>query len=501
MLFRSGEIACVGDNIVLTVNGSTDYDNQTYQWEYSLDGTNFDPIQISGVDAQSQELLFPNIQNTTFFRRIQYLTSAYGAICAGGASTSPPYQIIVLDPSEGSIMATEPVVCVDAVPGPIVPDPSVPTVGNVAYYQWESTQDLTSASPLWSTVQGVATETLNFNAPLGASTKFRRFAVAEQGVIQCVSEPSNEVTITLEDPPVINTTSIQANGVLNVSCNGAMDGSITLSSGDILFPSNGPDPATASYRWFNVDDPSYSATTASIADLGPGRYQLELTYSHCVVLSNYIIVAEPEPFGMDLQASCNGTLESGVAGGSGTYEYTLEHPNGFVEQLIGFEGHVFPNLIPGGTYTLTVDDLGDRSCPPISRQITIPLGLQLNQETIQAQAVSCYGASDGAILMNVGDVTIQGGVAPFQIEWVSPSGSTFISTNPTQLEAGTYVLTVTDQLGCSASTSVTVGSADLLEITQSQCRCFHRCIGTSRSRSFLSNRLVQKQYKLCFQHH
>lgn len=463
-----GEIACVGDNIVLTVNGSTDYDNQTYQWEYSLDGTNFDPIQISGVDAQSQELLFPNIQNTTFFRRVQYLTGANGAICAGGASTSPPYQIIVLDPSAGSIMATEPVVCVDAVPGPIVPDPSVPTVGNVAYYQWESTQDLTSASPLWSTVQGVATETLNFNAPLGASTKFRRFAVAEQGGIQCVSEPSNEVTITLEDPPVINTTSIQANGVLNVSCNGAMDGSITLSSGDILFPSNGPDPATASYRWFNVDDPAYSATTASIADLGPGRYQLELTYSHCVVLSNYITVTEPALFAMDLQASCNGTLETGVSGGSQSYQYTLEHPNGFVEQLIGFEGHVFPNLIPGGTYTLTADDLGDRSCPPISRQITIPLGLQLNQETIQAQAVSCYGASDGAILMNVGDVTIQGGVAPFQIEWVSPSGSTFISTNPTQLEAGTYVLTVTDQLGCSASTSVAVGSADLLEITQSQ---------------------------------
>lgn len=464
-----GNMACVGENILLTVTGDSNYDNQGYQWEYSTDGgTTFDPIQISGVDAQAQDLLFPNIQTTTFFRRTLYLTDAYGEICVGGVPT-PPYQITLLQPSVGSIVANEPVVCVNSVPDAIVSDPSVsPVSGNITYYYWESTQDLVSGSPVWTLVQGASLETLTFNAPLGASTRFRRFAVAVQDGVQCVSLPSNEVTITLEDSPVIDTASIQANGVLDVSCHGAMDASITLANGDILFPLDGPDPDTSSYRWVNLDDPTYMATTASITNLGPGRYQLELTYSRCIVLSNYVIVEEPQPFGMDVQASCNGTLETDASGGSGTYEYTLEHPNGFVERLIGFAGHVFPNLIPGGTYTLTVDDLGDRSCPPISQVTTIPLGLVLNEQTIQTQPVSCYGAADGSIWMNVGDVTIQGGTAPFAITWVSPSGATFISENPSQLEAGTYVLTVTDQLGCSASTAVTVQSTDLLEIAQSQ---------------------------------
>ncbi|WP_417935526.1 PKD-like domain-containing protein [Flagellimonas marinaquae] len=289
--------------------------------------------------------------------------------------------------------------------------------------------------------------------------------VTDQNNCESIDGPTE---IMLIGPPLIDEPAIQSDGVIDVSCNAAMDGSITLSEVDIIFPPDGPDPSTAEYRWINLDDPDYFGNTRSISNLGPGRYQLELVYNFCSVFSDYIIVTEPEPFAMDLQASCNGTLETGVAGGSGSYEYTLVHPNGRVEQLIASAGHVFPNLIPGGSYGLTVDDMGDRSCPPISGEITIPLGLQLNQETIRTQAVSCYGGSDGAIFMDVGDLTIQGGVAPFQIEWVSPSGGTFISDNPMNLEAGTYILNVTDQYGCSATTSVTVGSAQYLEITQSQ---------------------------------
>lgn len=463
----AGTGVCFGADIVLTVSGGSNYANQAYQWEYSLDdGFSYNPIQIDGVDAETPDLFFLDIQQTLLFRRTLYLTDAYGDTCSGGEIRTPPFQVVVLDPSEGSIRATEASVYAGAIPGDILSDPSI--IGGITGYYWEATQDVSTVSPNWTILPNVITEELVFNVPLTASTKFRRFSIIEQNGLRCVSPASNEVIISVVDPPVIDSAYIQSYGVVDVSCYGAMDGSITLDANAIVFQNTGPDPDSIQYKWIKVDDLNYTATGANIEDLGPGSYQLELTLPGLVLLSNNIVVREPDLFAMDLQASCNGTLETNVSGGSGSYQFSLTGPNGGVQDLIGFESQVFPNLIPGGTYTLIVDDLGDRSCPPIEGRITIPLGLVLDRDTIEVENVSCFGSENGSILVNVGGITVQGGVAPYQMEWISPTGASYISDNPTQLGAGTYVLNVTDQLGCNATLSVVVGSTDVLEISRSQ---------------------------------
>jgi hypothetical protein len=64
------------------------------------------------------------------------------------------------------------------------------------------------------------------------------------------------------------------------------------------------------------------------------------------------------------------------------------------------------------------------------------------------QNVSCAGGNNGSAL-----ATVMNGNAPYTYAW-SPSGGN--STLATGLSAGTYTFTVTDALGCTATTTVTV---------------------------------------------
>ncbi|MEZ4776319.1 MAG: PKD domain-containing protein [Bacteroidia bacterium] len=67
----------------------------------------------------------------------------------------------------------------------------------------------------------------------------------------------------------------------------------------------------------------------------------------------------------------------------------------------------------------------------------------------QVNIESCPGTQNGSI-----DLQVTGGIAPYTYAW--SNGST--TQDLTQLSAGTYTVTVTDNLGCTAIDSVTVGA-------------------------------------------
>jgi hypothetical protein len=67
--------------------------------------------------------------------------------------------------------------------------------------------------------------------------------------------------------------------------------------------------------------------------------------------------------------------------------------------------------------------------------------------------VLCFGGNDGSAT-----VTAAGGVAPYTYNW--SNGTTTASNN--NLIAGTYTVTVTDDHGCTATTSVTITEPTLL---------------------------------------
>lgn len=81
--------------------------------------------------------------------------------------------------------------------------------------------------------------------------------------------------------------------------------------------------------------------------------------------------------------------------------------------------------------------------------------------------VTCFGAKDGTITVNVdGGTKIDPPSDPYTVAWSGPVG--FVpgaSTSLTGLGPGTYNLTITDALGCTVSDSYTIQEPPLLQIT------------------------------------
>jgi hypothetical protein len=73
--------------------------------------------------------------------------------------------------------------------------------------------------------------------------------------------------------------------------------------------------------------------------------------------------------------------------------------------------------------------------------------------------ISCNGGNDGSI-----DITINGGVAPFIINWSNGQDSTFIDS----LIADTYYLSITDTFGCSFNDTISLIEPTSIIITSSQ---------------------------------
>jgi hypothetical protein len=112
------------------------------------------------------------------------------------------------------------------------------------------------------------------------------------------------------------------------------------------------------------------------------------------------------------------------------------------------------------TVVLTALDIygNQRSC--VSEvTIEIPGGLVLTENLVTP--VSCNGDADGAI-----DVTISGGSPAYILDWDNDgSGDNDDTEDLSGLAAGTYILTVTDQIGCSATIEVEVTEPDVLLAT------------------------------------
>ena len=66
------------------------------------------------------------------------------------------------------------------------------------------------------------------------------------------------------------------------------------------------------------------------------------------------------------------------------------------------------------------------------------------------------------------DLSVTGGVAPFAYSWTGPSGFTSITEDLSGLDAGTYVVTVTDKYCGIATITVVVGTDATTSITESE---------------------------------
>ncbi len=239
--------------------------------------------------------------------------------------------------------------------------------------------------------------------------------------------------------------------VSDISCFGLTNGSIALNvSGGVL-------PYT--FEW------STGETTQGIADLAAGTYTGTVTDGNgCVgIISNEVF--EPSELEMTLfpaDADCNGastgSIGSGISGG--TPGYTFIWSNGADTETL--------TDIPAGAYTVTATDAN--GCTRIeSAGIGEPDAINAGTTTTEA---GCAGATNGSV-----QLTVDGGTPGYTFEW--SNGAT--EQNLDNVASGAYTVTITDDSGCTLTTSATVGQLTTLAVQASSdpVLCFGATTGSA----------------------
>ncbi len=219
--------------------------------------------------------------------------------------------------------------------------------------------------------------------------------------------------------------------VTEVSCFSGSNGSVTAGVGGGTAP--------YSYLW------GTGATTPGISGLIAGNYPLTVTdNAGCTASANSNVAQAPFLTSiMDTtDVSCFGTSTGSIfispSGGTTPYRYAWS------------DGSTLQNRIniPSNTYLLTITD--SHGCNAYDTAlITQPAALVLADSVVNA---SCYGTAngtDGAIYL-----TVTGGTTPYSYNW----GNGIASQNATNIAAGNYYPTVTDNLGCFVTNEIIVSS-------------------------------------------
>jgi gliding motility-associated-like protein len=268
----------------------------------------------------------------------------------------------------------------------------------------------------WST--GDTTETVTGLAP-------GSYSVTISTADGCLAIDS--ITIIEPATPVTFTSS-----QIHTLCYGAATGSATVNAtgGTGIF----------SYSW----NTSPVQTTATANNLAAGNYTAIITDGNgCSVAANFTINEPPAltANGMVVNnVSCNGLSDGfaivGASGGTGAYSYMWNSsPVQYTQSASG--------LAPGN-YFVTVTDANN--CIVNSYvTITEPAPLTLSSA---AYPITCNGVCNGQTI-----VIPTGGTSGYAYQWF-PAGGT--SASLTGLCPGTYSVTVTDNNGCTVTSTLAV---------------------------------------------
>ncbi len=277
----------------------------------------------------------------------------------------------------------------------------------------------TSSSYLWDDASNTTTQNLT---GVGAGS----YSIVVTDDNGCTATTSGTVT-----EPTDLTASASAT---DVSCNGDTDGSIDLSV------TGGTTSYT--YQW----DDATNSTTEDLSAVGAGTYNVTVTDANGCTTTATATVTEPDALVATVQAtgvSCNGdtdgSVDLSVTGGTTAYTYQWDDAaNSTTEDL---------SAVGPGTYNVTVTD--DNGCTTTATAtVTEPDALAATSATTAE-----LNGNDGSI-----DLSVTGGTAPYTYNWTGPNGFTSTDEDPTNLEGGTYNVTITDDNGCVFTFEVIVDS-------------------------------------------
>ena len=229
-------------------------------------------------------------------------------------------------------------------------------------------------------------------------------------------------TLIVEEAPTI-LFSIASN--TNVLCKGDSTGAITTALSGGLPP--------YSFLWSN------GAATQDLQMISAGNYTMTVTdFLNCQVVSPPVKITQPasalqivpDSVRQDKCGDGHGAIFQHVLGGTPSYMYAWN------------SGQNTPSVtgLPAGQYQMTLTD--QNGCSKISQPYNIQALATPLQIAATIKDVTCFGEQNGA-------VTVQGsgGTPVYSYFWNNGLSGAHIENLP----AGTYILTMTDAAGCTAT--------------------------------------------------
>ncbi len=272
----------------------------------------------------------------------------------------------------------------------------------------------------------------------------------------------------------------------NVICNGD-DGQVTLEITDAVY--------TGTFDWeiFNtnntqanlLDDISEAAgtgiaantTTAPIA-LPAGNYRVRISQANnpgCT-LDRFFSITEPEVIMPNAAEQSNptcsddqGSILVNPSGGVGPFTITLSNGTGYSNTQTNVSAYLFEGL-SGGTYDVTITDTIGCS-QPFASVVILQTPEAIDASAIQG-TLDCFDENTASITASVVPRTFPvNPIYQYQLNTYDATGTTIVLTSVPQanntfsnLIAGTYSITVTDDFGCS-DTTLTETIVNPIEVT------------------------------------
>ncbi len=243
------------------------------------------------------------------------------------------------------------------------------------------------------------------------------------------------ISVTISENPVLNALSLTTT---NVSCNGQTTGSINVAN-----VTGGTAPYT--FLW------SDAATTQNRSSLAAETYTVTAKdANNCTVsaattiMQPAAIVITPSITNVSCSGNPTGAISIATTGGTGSISYVWN--DGVITQN--------RSNASAGTYSLTTKDASNCSVTLSGIVITQPTAA-LTASATQTN-VACYGNATGAITL-----TPVGGSSPYIFNW--NDGVT--TQNRIDLNAGTYLVTITDAKGCSTTVTKTISQPNDLTLS------------------------------------
>ena len=256
--------------------------------------------------------------------------------------------------------------------------------------------------------------------------------------VGCIDSLTAEVLVT-GGIFASNNTSISS----GITCNGLTDGIASVSATGGILP--------YTYSW---DDPG-TQTSVSATGLGTGTFTVTVSDINGCLATTSIVVTEPSQLSSTILADdanclgvCNGSATATGVGGNAPYAYNWS--------TIPTQSNVTATGLCQGGYSVTVTD--NNGCLTYN-STTISEPASIITSTIGTDA-TCNGLCDGTASVTTNMLS-----APYTYVWNDPLAQTgSIASN---LCAGPYEVTVTDNDGCQAIDNVSISEPSSIVLSMS----------------------------------